>query len=272
MKNLVSRTISAVIALAVLAAVIIYFGAMGVYILLYLVVARSSFEISRMIFKNQFPKWAQYLFIFTNTVIFYLLTQEKLQIFNPFFMSLGFVASVVSSILLHKKFTSLDSILTYVSQFTMGTVYASLIPSCVALLVLSEQGMNWFYFLLSVVFAGDIGAYLFGVTLGKTKIAPSLSPNKSLQGALGGLLFSTLAAYGFSFILTASPLWILLCCGFFGGMFGQIGDFFESLIKRVSGVKDSGSIMPGHGGILDRIDGVLLAAPLFYFAAKYHSL
>jgi phosphatidate cytidylyltransferase len=126
--------------------------------------------------------------------------------------------------------------------------------------------------LLAVVFAGDIGAYIFGSIFGKTKIAPLLSPKKSLQGGIGGLLFSAMAAVGFSYFLPNTPVFVLFFCGLLGGLLGQVGDFFESLVKRVAGVKDSGSIMPGHGGVLDRLDGVLLAAPLFYVISQYYSL
>ena len=189
-----------------------------------------------------------------------------------FFILLIFAASVFVGIVFHKKFNDLQTIFDYVAQSAFGTIYTAVIPAIVSGLVYSQKGMYWFFCLLAVIFAGDIGAYLFGVTMGNRKVAPTLSPKKSLEGAIGGLIFSTLAAYAFSFILTDVALPVLLMCGFFGGLLGQIGDFFESLIKRVSGVKDSGTIMPGHGGVLDRIDGVLLASPLFYFAANYHSL
>ena len=106
----------------------------------------------------------------------------------------------------------------------------------------------------------------------KNTVAPALSPKKTIQGAAGGLLFSLVMALAFKYYLPATPFYVLAVCGLLGGTLAQIGDFFESLIKRVSGVKDSGSIMPGHGGVLDRLDGVLFAAPLFYFAAINFSL
>lgn len=154
----------------------------------------------------------------------------------------------------------------------MGLIYTCFLPATVVWIIQTNNGIEWFFCLLAVVFAGDIGAYTFGVRFGTIKIAPVLSPNKSLQGAVGGLLFSTGIAACFQFVLPNTPIIILLGCGLLGGILGQLGDFFESLIKRVSDVKDSGSIMPGHGGVLDRLDGVLLAAPLFYIAATYFSL
>lgn len=272
MPNLISRALSAIVALVILVSAIYFFAEKGTYALIIFASVRCSYEIARMVFKAHYPKFATYAFVLINLATFLFLTIEPTKNFAMFFILLSFVASVVVGILFHKKFNDLQTIFDYVSQSAFGSIYTAVIPAIVSWLVYSQQGMNWFYCLLAVVFAGDIGAYLFGVTIGTTKVAPSLSPKKSLQGAIGGLLFSTLAAYVFSFVLTDVALPVLLVCGFFGGLLGQIGDFFESLIKRVSGVKDSGTIMPGHGGVLDRIDGVLLAAPLFYFAANYHSL
>lgn len=272
MPNLISRILSAAVALVILILMVYFFAEKGLNALIAFAVARGSFEIARMVFKAHYPKFATYAFVIINVITFFLITLEKTKSFALFFVLLSFVASVLVGIIFHKKFSDLASIFDYVSQSAFGTVYTAVIPAMVSWLIGSSQGLNWFYCLLAVVFAGDIGAYLFGVTMGTIKVAPDLSPKKSLQGAIGGLLFSTTAAYIFSYILTDVPLPVLLLCGFFGGLLGQIGDFFESLIKRVSGVKDSGSIMPGHGGVLDRIDGVLMASPLFYFAANYHSL
>lgn len=272
MPNLISRTLSALVALVILIAMVYFFAEKGTYALILFASVRGSYEIARMVFKAHYPKFATYAFVLINLATFLLLTLIPTKDFQMFFILLSFAASVVVGIVFHKKFNDLQTIFDYVSQSAFGTIYTAVIPAIVSGLVYSQKGMHWFFCLLAVIFAGDIGAYLFGVTMGNKKVAPTLSPKKSLEGAIGGLIFSTLAAYAFSFILTDVALPVLLLCGFFGGLLGQIGDFFESLIKRVSGVKDSGTIMPGHGGVLDRIDGVLLASPLFYFAANYHSL
>lgn len=272
MPNLISRTLSAVVALSILVSMVYFFNEKGIYALILFASLRGSYEIARMVFKAHYPKFATHAFVVINLATFLLLTLVANKDFQMFFVLLSFVASIAVAILFHKKFNDLQAIFDYVSQSAFGTVYTAVIPAIVSGLVYSQHGMHWFFCLLAVVFAGDIGAYLFGVTLGNKKVAPTLSPKKSVEGAIGGLIFSTLTAYAFSFILTDVALPVLLACGFFGGLLGQIGDFFESLVKRVSGVKDSGTIMPGHGGVLDRIDGVLLASPLFYFAANYHSL
>lgn len=204
--------------------------------------------------------------------MFLLVTQEQTKFIANFALISSFVLVATFGVLFHKSFKDLDQIQTFVAKNCLGLMYICFLPATVVWMSQTNNGMEWFLCLLAVVFAGDIGAYLFGVTMGKTKIAPELSPKKSVQGAIGGLLFSLLVALSFKYFIPNTPYYILAICGIIGGILGQVGDFFESLIKRVSGVKDSGSIMPGHGGVLDRLDGVLFAAPLFYFVATYFSL
>lgn len=272
MKNLSSRIISAVVA-AILLTLFVYYGReKGVYIIALFTVARASFEIARMFFTVDYPAFTKKLFVILSTVIFLIVSQDELRFISGVALILSFILIASLGVLFHKSFKNLDQVLSFVAKSCVGLVYTCFLPACIIWTTQTNNGMEWFFCLLTVVFAGDIGAYIFGVKFGKTKLAPALSPNKSLQGSLGGLLFSTCAAVGFQYFLPNTPIYVLIFCGFVGGFLGQIGDFFESLIKRVSGVKDSGTIMPGHGGILDRLDGVLLASPLFYLAATYFSL
>ncbi len=272
MHNLTSRIFSAATALIILFSAIYFWQAAGVYVIGLFVVLRGSFEMVRMLFSDDYPKYSKTFFIVLNMLSFLIAT-------NPLFKSLSglvivfiFLTTVSYSILLHKKFSSTDHVMTFITKCMMGFIYCCYLPATMIWITQTNNGMEWFFCLLAVVFAGDVGAYLFGTTMGKTKIAPLLSPKKSLQGAVGGLIFSLVTALAFSLVLLNTPLWVFTVCGLLGGALGQIGDFFESLIKRTAGVKDSGSIMPGHGGVLDRLDGVLLAAPLFYIAATYFSL
>jgi len=118
---------------------------------------------------------------------------------------------------------------------------------------------------LSVVWAGDTGAYFVGKAIGRHKLYPRVSPKKTIEGALGGLVASVLVA-----VAIVSIWWPVLdvghaaLVGLAGGAAAQLGDLLESLIKRSCGVKDSGAILPGHGGMLDRLDGVIVAFPVMY--------
>lgn len=113
------------------------------------------------------------------------------------------------------------------------------------------------------VWTNDTMAYVCGRLFGKNKLYPSVSPNKTIEGFVGGVLFAGLAMAIFGY-LNASLSWQVIVLGLLIGIASTVGDLFESYLKRYFEVKDSGNILPGHGGILDRFDGVLFAAPISY--------
>ncbi len=127
---------------------------------------------------------------------------------------------------------------------------------------LKPFGIIWF--ILITTWATDIGAYFIGTYLGKTKLAPRISPNKTIEGAAGGLLCGLLAAAIFARLIKL-PMAIFLPLGFVLPLTGQIGDLYESGLKRNLACKDSGTFFPGHGGVLDRIDSLLFNIPLAYY-------
>ncbi len=119
------------------------------------------------------------------------------------------------------------------------------------------------FFLLAIVWATDIGAYIFGRLIGGPKLAPRISPNKTWAGFCGGLIFAALVSLSpLLFVDTAEGSVDILAAGLLLSLAAHAGDFLESWIKRRFGVKDSGTIIPGHGGVLDRIDSLLIAAPI----------
>lgn len=129
----------------------------------------------------------------------------------------------------------------------------------------AELGFLMVLFVMSIIWATDVGAYIIGMKFGKTKLAPVISPNKSREGAVGGILMAVLVAVLFiqfynplNFSLPGVAIMAVLL-----SIVGQLGDLTESAYKRYFGVKDSGKILPGHGGILDRFDSTLFAMPLF---------
>ena len=116
--------------------------------------------------------------------------------------------------------------------------------------------------------ATDIGGYYAGSLLGGAKIWPSISPKKTVAGSAGGLCLCTAAILIYGLIWGAAPWWAFLILGIILNLAAQLGDFFESALKRRQGIKDSGSILPGHGGLLDRIDSLLLVIPLYMFFSR----
>jgi phosphatidate cytidylyltransferase len=123
-------------------------------------------------------------------------------------------------------------------------------------------GMQHLIWLLLVIWATDICAYLVGRTLGGPKLAPRISPGKTWSGLLGGVAGASLFG-GFAAQALGAGYWFAAAVGGCLAVVGQIGDLFESALKREAGVKDCGDLIPGHGGLLDRIDGLIFAAPVF---------
>jgi len=117
---------------------------------------------------------------------------------------------------------------------------------------------------LLILWLNDTGAYFVGSMLGKHRLFERVSPKKSWEGSIGGALFSLLTAWSVSFLFPAMPLWKWLMMAAIIIVTGTLGDLVESLLKRSLGVKDSGSLLPGHGGILDRFDAVLLSVPFVF--------
>jgi phosphatidate cytidylyltransferase len=116
----------------------------------------------------------------------------------------------------------------------------------------------------------DTGQYYTGRALGRRPLAPSISPKKTVEGAIGGVVFGMAAmAIGGRLVFPAENVPVLLFVGAAVVGFGIAGDLFESLLKRSAGVKDSSGLIPGHGGILDRIDSWLFAAPVFYVFIRF---
>ena len=151
--------------------------------------------------------------------------------------------------------------------------------SLIARILALEEGTALLVFLFLCVWCGDIAALYIGKNFGKHKLAPSLSPNKTWEGALASVFGSLLFGMGlilggnwlsardgsFSRLATSEPWWYFLLLAILLNLAAQLGDLVESALKRGVGVKDSGTLLPGHGGVLDRIDALLLAAPVLWF-------
>ena len=146
----------------------------------------------------------------------------------------------------------------------MGTLYVGLLNYFFLVRSLPD-GWIWLIFTLAGTWACDTTAYFVGKAFGRRRLAPELSPKKTLEGAIGGIMGSVLAGYLFALIYPFLPLSKMLLLGLLVGAAAEVGDLLESAFKRQAGVKDSSKLIPGHGGILDRIDSALFSAPLVYY-------
>ncbi len=152
----------------------------------------------------------------------------------------------------------------------LGVIYIPLFLSFLVLVRNATDGMIWIALLLCIVFAGDTSAYYVGSYLGRHKLCPAVSPGKTIEGSIGGLVANIAAGTLVKSIFLPALSWAASILFFLIiGILAQIGDLFESAIKRRSNVKDSGGLLPGHGGFLDRIDALLFAAPAVYFFKEY---
>jgi phosphatidate cytidylyltransferase len=123
--------------------------------------------------------------------------------------------------------------------------------------------------LLGVIVVSDSAQYYTGRAFGRRPLAPAISPKKTVEGAIGGMVFGTLAMALAGRWVFDSPIWLLALLGAAISLLGIVGDLFESLLKRSAGVKDSSHLIPGHGGVLDRIDSWLFAAPVYYIFVRF---
>jgi phosphatidate cytidylyltransferase len=172
----------------------------------------------------------------------------------------------------------LDRVLPDTAQGLFGLLYVGFPLTLIPLMWAREDGPTLLLFLMVCVWAGDSAALYIGRNFGRHKLVPRLSPGKTWEGSIASVVGSMLAglavvlaserfaARGSTFLHVTQPVWQSLLLAVLLNVAAQVGDLLESAIKRGAGVKDSGTMLPGHGGILDRIDALLLAAPVLWYA------
>ena len=271
MSNLSQRVISAVVALILILSTAYFYGPVGVCLLSTLVCVIAILEYEKLSFSSLSPPLSfRILFLATAiSLLVYTVWRDDLLL-----SVWGLIISsfIFLSLIFLKNTEGQEDLLNLINRSVLGFLYIALLPSLGLKLLLAEGGLSWFFLMLGIVFMGDISAYFGGKFFGVKKLMPNLSPSKTQVGALAGLLGSSLIAGIFYFYYLSPPPLFMLIVGLFGGAIAQSGDLFESLLKRVAKVKDSGKIMPGHGGILDRLDGVYFASPVIYAAYEISKL
>ncbi|WP_379126601.1 phosphatidate cytidylyltransferase [Paenibacillus sp. sgz500958] len=199
-------------------------------------------------------------------ILYFMMPWEMLGVSAPLSLEHG-VWLIMFLLLVITVFTKNKLDIRIAAMLLTGTVYIGAGFSFMAISRASEDGYGllWTFLLLSCIWGSDAGAYFVGRSLGRHKLWPAISPNKTVEGAVGGVLISMVISIIFALIVpeqlsVGRALLIGLSCA----CVGQLGDLVQSAYKRVYGIKDSGSLLPGHGGILDRCDSWIIVFPFVH--------
>jgi phosphatidate cytidylyltransferase len=188
-------------------------------------------------------------------------------------LTVATVAAILIGLAVHLPlFAKQEVVLPSLGAMVFSLLYLPFLISHVLLLSQVESGRRWIFFLFLVIFAGDTGAYYVGHRWGRHKLWPAVSPGKTVEGAAGGLISSlAMALFAGKMLLSLGEAGVgfLLVLGFVMAAVGQMGDLMESMLKRVSQVKDAGTLLPGHGGLLDRLDSLIFAFPITYYGVVF---
>ena len=268
MKDLLIRSLTGILFVAILVGAIMW-NKLAVASLFFIISLIGLNEFFALMIKNGFnPKKSITTII--GAVIYFIISLYSFDQYS--FKFLLFIFPLLVLLVVIEIFRKNETPISNIAFSIMGILYV-VIPfsilnffayeSTYSEVINIEDGQHNYWLLLGffmLQWSNDTGAYLIGSSLGKHKMTPEISPNKTWEGAIGGFVMSLLVAFVISYF-TYSSLLHWLAISTIVVIFGTIGDLTESRIKRTCGVKDSGRIMPGHGGILDRFDGVLFSAP-----------
>lgn len=257
------RIVTAVIAAAIFLPIIIYGGSLFI-ILTYLLASIALFELLKMrkISLFSIPGVLSlillWIFLLPDQFQSILENAEYTKIELALFAVLLFMTYTVAT---KNRFTFDDVAFAILSTLYIGIGFYYFIETREA-----ESGLTYIVYALFIIWATDSGAYFIGRAFGKKKLWPEISPKKTVEGFFGGIASALIVAILFVlFTEINESMWNLLWITTILSIFGQIGDLVESAIKRHYSVKDSGNILPGHGGILDRFDSLLFVLPFMHF-------
>jgi phosphatidate cytidylyltransferase len=254
----ITRIVVGVAGLAVLLPAIIFGGQLAVEAIVVLVLLICVTEYAGMAFKDD-------VFVASGWLFFGVALTYGSAVYAPKWLSIAMMAVTIGTMLFVtlRPPPELSRAADNAGRYVLGISWMSMLAAFPLLREL-DSGLSWVFLVLTISWLGDTGAYFAGRSLGKTKLYPLISPKKTWEGVVGGVVAATIGTF---IVRQFNPALSVVDCLVLGPtlcLAGVLGDLSESMLKRAFGVKDAGSIMPGHGGMLDRIDSVLFVGPLLY--------
>jgi phosphatidate cytidylyltransferase len=263
------RVASAFIALVSLILIITWGGYQGIAVTSFFVCFLALKEYANITLIGERYELTRKSFVALGLIAFTISIYRNDWLLHSFVLS-TLAIFIIFLLLARDEQVPLEELVNKAGLCLLGILYAGVCPVYITLLTKLSDHLEWFIFALLVVCSGDTTAYFVGRRFGRTRLFTRISPNKSIEGAIGSLFASVIVGLLIrNFLLPETDLFKMLALSILTSIVAQTGDLCESMIKRSFHTKDSGSIMPGHGGMLDRLDGILFAAPLVYIFAKY---
>jgi phosphatidate cytidylyltransferase len=262
LKNIILRTITGAVFVAVLTSAIL-FHPLTYFALFGIVLVVGFFELVKLYpTESKILKISSFILSLLVYGLSFLILVNELD-----FCLFAFVLPFILAIFIQVLFTQTEKPLQMLANTFFPVFYLSIPLSLMSYLGFVEGHysgkllMGMFF----LIWTNDTGAFLSGITLGKHKMFPRISPKKTWEGTIGGVLLTVVMSYVLSIYWIPMPLWQSILLAVTVGVFATLGDLTESMFKRAADVKDSGNILPGHGGILDRFDSLLFVAPAVAF-------
>ena len=266
LSALMIRILSAAVLMAVVLG-LFFLGRLGIWALVVLVGGLGLWEFRRLSDRLGYrsPSWLIFPLGF-----FFAFSQTALkQVDVELVLSLALVVGLGAFLFLPGRRQGLGRW----AMGLAGAIYIGMPFNFYLLLYSHVQGLEWIFLVIFAVVMSDVGALLVGMRLGRHPFFPEISPRKTLEGAIGGVLMATLIMVLGGFGVLNLPLWHSVALGVLIGVSAEAGDLVESQMKRLAGVKDSSNLIPGHGGVLDRIDSLLFPPILVYlYVLVFHLL
>lgn len=265
-KHHLHRWLTAAVALPILAAIIAIGPGWLLLALVLLVTAGGLLELSGLLLAGS-KAWLRTLTLSMGLLLPLATYWQGLLGLTVATVAVIFVALAVHLFLYAKQ----EKVLPSLGATIFSQLYLPFLISHVLLLFRLPSGRQWIFLLFFVVFSCDTGAYYVGNLWGRHKLWPAVSPGKTIEGAIGGLVSSVAMSWlvGTLLSLDVATAGFLLALGVVLALVGQLGDLMESMLKRVSQVKDAGGLLPGHGGLLDRLDSLIFAFPVVYYGVVF---